>query len=248
MTAPTCDNETMRSLVGFLVLGRLTAEERAAVTEHLRACPACRAERDEVDTVVSVLGLLTEDDVRELVSEYGVTAPAATRNDQLFGAPGAPRVVRTVGEPARPGAIPRKPRRRLRTGTVLAAAGVAALTLSTVLLLGPWGASNGLGPVVAVAATRDNGSGVDMSATVYAEDGRVSVRLSANNLPPGAYQLYAVTVEGEDLLLGRLTGEPGKGTYAGTIPVPVGRLMSFQLRQIDGALLVSADVTKGSPG
>ncbi|MEV7629475.1 zf-HC2 domain-containing protein [Actinoplanes sp. NPDC089786] len=282
--SPTCDDEAMRSLIGFLALDRLSAEERVAVTAHLESCASCRGERDEVDQVVSVLGMLSVADVSALLSEYAMpeAATPAPVTDQLFGAPGAPRPAPRAGDPAdRPRVVPHvdrasrkraqpltigegtlrprpatgplargphthRPARTRRRPTVVVGvltAGVA-LALSTVLLLNPWTSSDRLGPVVAVAATKDGTSGVDISATLYAEEGGLSVRLAADGLGLGVYQLYAVTRDGEDLLLGRLTGAQGENSYAGDIPVPIDDLSSFSLRQVDGPLSVSVAVTR----
>src|SRR6185312_5367549 len=102
MTSAPCDDEAMRSLVGFLVLGRLSAGEHAAVTAHLRSCPPCREERDQVDGVVALLGRLSVADVQSLAAEFGAPEPvgAAAGADQLFGAPGAPRAVAAPPGPA----------------------------------------------------------------------------------------------------------------------------------------------------
>ena len=121
MSAPTCDDGTMRTLVGFLVLGRLSEVEHRTVTRHLETCARCRAERAEIDRVVSVLGLLSVADVRALVADFGAEMPVAGPvADQLFGAPGAPRVLpgarpapasatTLCTAPATPGARPSSP-------------------------------------------------------------------------------------------------------------------------------------------
>jgi hypothetical protein len=127
-------------------------------------------------------------------------------------------------------------------------AGVVALAVSSMLLLNPWTAADTLGPVVAVAATRDVISGVDVSATVHDDDDQLSVRLTASGLGPGGYQLYAVTDGGEDLLLGLLSGAPGKNTYAGDVAIPAGDLWYFSLEQVDGPLIIPVTVTRGAPG
>jgi hypothetical protein len=278
MSTPACADEAMREQIGFLVLGRLSADEHRAVTAHLAGCAACRDERDQVDGVVAALGMLAVADVRDLVAEFGLPERSAPAGDQLFGAPGAPRPkpvdpprskpgpaparpardVRRIGEgylPPRPatGPLARGPHthrpsrtRRRRTVTVSALAGVAVLVLSTVLLLNPWTAGEHLGPVVAVAVAKDESSGVDVSATVYDEDGRASVRLTAEGLGLGVYQLYAVPRSGSDLLLGRLSGAAGKNTFAGDIPVPAADLWYFSVRQVDGPLMIVATLTQGS--
>ncbi|GLZ01992.1 zf-HC2 domain-containing protein [Actinoplanes sp. NBRC 103695] len=284
MSRLPCDDEATRSLIGFLALGRLSPDERSAVTGHLRSCASCRAERAEVDSVISILGMLSVTDFRALAAEFGGPAAATARPvpDQLFGAPGAPRpvtepvrpagsshVVRRVSmEPGLPpirlgeghltprpatGRLARGPHthrrpggRRPRTGVVVGLTSVVVIALGGLFVSRSWSQAGGLGPVIAVAATRDDSSGVDVSATLYEQGGQVSVRLAATGLAPGVYQLYAVTDAGEDLLLGRLTGSSGGGTYAGDIPVRVDDLWYFGVREVDGGLIVVATVSRES--
>ncbi|MFI5838785.1 zf-HC2 domain-containing protein [Catenuloplanes sp. NPDC051500] len=368
MNASHCGDGTMRSLVGFLVLGRLSEAERAAVLLHLESCESCRTERDEIQRVVSVLGLLSVADVHELIAEFGVEAGGTAAEDQLFGAPGDSRPVlpasllpvsaipvsampvsampvsampisavptspaepdsqvvvgrAPIGTPppralpapqpatppvpvpspptasqamvARPagnapaevgelrpvarigpaptvdrqklrmaeGYLPPRPTtgplargphshrkalsRRRRTAAAVGLTGVVVVALGVTLLLAPWGGAEGT-PLVAVASMDDDVSGISMSALLYEDDSTVSVRLTADGLAPGtAYELYAVKNNGEDMLLGRLTGDPGGGTFAGDIALPVDDLWYFSVREVDGGLSVSANVVKGS--
>ncbi|MDP9796096.1 anti-sigma-K factor RskA [Catenuloplanes nepalensis] len=488
MSASTCDDGTARSLVGFLVLGRLTEAEHGRVTAHLETCASCRAERDQLEKVVAVLRMLGEDEVHALVDEFGLDGDGTAADDQLFGAPGAPRpflpssllpvsaipisgipisgipvsgipispaepppfparaVVRPPAESqalravARPPAEPQPPRAALRgpgdsqalrgpadsqaalwapadwrasrgpadsqavrgpvdsqaalwgpadsqalrgpaesqavrgpvdsqaalwgpadsqalrgpaesqaarrptdsqaarrptdsqavravagdagesqasrvdpaasqasrleaavrpatgelrpvarigpapsidraqlrmaegylpprpaTGPlargphshrrqrsrrrtrVLVVAGVLVAAVGTSLLVRPL-LTEEPPPVVAVASIDDEASGVAVSALLYEEDGRVSVRLTADGLTPGtAYQLFVVQDDGTDLLLGALSGDPGGGTFSGDVPLPVDALWYFSVREVDGALTVSANVVEGSP-
>jgi hypothetical protein len=137
-------------------------------------------------------------------------------------------------------------RKRLRIAVGLSGALVVAL--GAVFVIRPWDAAGGLGPVIAVAASGDAGSGVQINAVIYDDGGQASVRLTAEGLDPAVnYQLFAVTGDGEDLLLGQLTGEPGGGAYAGEIALPVNDLWSFSVRQVDGTIMISAEVVMGSP-
>ncbi|MFG2051443.1 zf-HC2 domain-containing protein [Micromonospora sp. NPDC048935] len=143
----------------------------------------------------------------------------------------------------------RRPRsRRRRIGGVVGVTGLLAVALSTTLLIEPWKATDSPGPVVAVAATDDGVSGVEFSAVLYDDDGQVNLRVSTDGLAPDAsYQLWALTTAGEELLLGRLNGTPGRGGYAGDVAVSVDDLSQLSVRQVDGGVLVTAEVVKGSP-
>ena len=154
----------------------------------------------------------------------------------------------TTGPLARGPHSHRKQRSRRRAVAAVGLTGVLAAALGTTLLVRAWSGTSGPGPVVAMASTEDDTSGVGMSAVLYEADGHVSVRLTADGLTPGAiYQLYAVNDDGEDMLLGQLTGDPGGATYSGDIELPVDDLWYFSVREVDGALSVSANVVKGSP-
>ncbi|GAB7042446.1 MULTISPECIES: zf-HC2 domain-containing protein [Catenuloplanes] len=510
MSASTCDDGTARSLVGFLVLGRLTEAEHGRVTAHLETCASCRVERDQLERVVAVLRMLGEDEAGELVDEFGLDGAGTAADDQLFGAPGAPRpflptsllpvsaipisgipvsgipisgipispaepplptaraVVRPPGESqayravarppaefpanaavfrgldqppdprgpagaraadpaaagdgdesvtgyrpdpatsqpnrlgpaathpdwlgpaasqpnrlgpaasqpnrvgpgtaqsdwldpagsqasrlgpaasqanrvgpagsqasrlgpaasqanrvgpagsqanrldpatsqanrtnrtdpagsqasrleaavrpatgelrpvARIGPVPAIDRAQLRLGEgylpprpttgplargphshrrarsrrrtrVLVVAGVLVVAVGTALLIRPL-LTEDPPPVVAVASIDDEVSGVSVSAVLYEEDGRVSVRLTADGLVAGtAYELYVVQDDGTDLLLGALSGDPGGGTFTGDLPLPADQLWYFSVREVGGALTVSANVVEGSP-
>ncbi|WP_033341701.1 anti-sigma factor [Catenuloplanes japonicus] len=137
-------------------------------------------------------------------------------------------------------------RKRLRIAVGLSGALVVAL--GTVFAIRPWDTADGLGPVIAVADSGDDLSGVQMNAIIYDDGGQAGVHLTAGGLDPAVdYQLFAVTGDGEDLLLGRLTGAPGGGTYTGEIALPVDDLWSFSVRKVDGTIMISADVVMGSP-
>ena len=77
MSTPACTDPRMRTLVGFLVLGRLSATEHGIVTGHLESCARCRAERAEIERVVSVLGRLSVADVRAIIAGSPAEEPAS---------------------------------------------------------------------------------------------------------------------------------------------------------------------------
>jgi anti-sigma factor RsiW len=260
MSTPACSDENMQLLLGFSVLGRLSATEQASVAEHLRSCPSCRAERDEIDDMVSLLGQLPGDTVRELVAELGIPAeepahpapadpaPAADRTpvagDAPAGRPAAeaePHVVHGAGKAAARRNPPRRQRHRVIGVAVVAAVAVVAVVATTLLMFQPWTPSGTSVPVVTVASVTGSGGGVEVSAELLEQGGQVRVDLTATGLGSGPYQLVAVTDDGGRLLLGQLSGA---GTYSGVVPVRLRALSSFDLLRAGGGLAVSAPVLR----
>ncbi|GAB7052323.1 anti-sigma factor family protein [Catenuloplanes indicus] len=76
MTADRCTDEAARTLLGLYALGRLSAAEEARTVAHLEECAACRAEVAELTHVTSALGLLTADDIAEILAEEEDRPPA----------------------------------------------------------------------------------------------------------------------------------------------------------------------------
>ncbi|MGC4806709.1 zf-HC2 domain-containing protein [Micromonospora sp. DT233] len=73
----SADESHVRQLLGPYLLGVLDARERDAVEHHLAVCPACLAECDELGEVVAMLALISEEDGREIVEEFGAPPLAA---------------------------------------------------------------------------------------------------------------------------------------------------------------------------
>ncbi|MGW1061911.1 zf-HC2 domain-containing protein [Micromonospora rubida] len=110
----------MRQSLGLYLLGSLNSQEREAVERHLAVCPACLAESDELGEVVAVLALISEEDRRGIVEEFG--APRLPARDAVAATSGAatpgpapPTADRPVTDTAS--------RTRTRAGTVRAGPG-----------------------------------------------------------------------------------------------------------------------------
>ncbi|GAB7042438.1 MULTISPECIES: anti-sigma factor family protein [Catenuloplanes] len=89
MTANRCTDEATRTLLGLYALGRLSAAEQARTVAHLDECPACRAEVAELHHVTSALGLLTAEDIAEILAEdEDEELPPAPRAAVCHGARG----------------------------------------------------------------------------------------------------------------------------------------------------------------
>lgn len=65
MTAERGDDPHVRQLLGAYVLDALTVDESGPVAGHLRRCDACAEAYVEVADAVSLLALLSEDDLLE---------------------------------------------------------------------------------------------------------------------------------------------------------------------------------------
>lgn len=65
MTAERGDDPHVRQLLGAYVLDALTPDETRPVSGHLQRCDACAAAYVEVADAVSLLALLSEDDLLE---------------------------------------------------------------------------------------------------------------------------------------------------------------------------------------
>lgn len=295
----------MRTMVGFLVLDRLSDSERSTVEFHLDSCQSCRTERDAADRVVAALSLLTPEDARALIDEFAVDPAAApstaVMTDHLFTAPGAEPAVPTQATAApspavtpdgrRPrrspavdraedrkphgadrhrsprvavGFLPPRPttgplsrgphthrsRRSRRTVRAALAAIGMAIVIGAGFLFVPTDSIRhpAPSPVVAVASTQDVLSGIQLTAVIYGGEEGARVRLTVTGL--GIYtpcQLFAVTTGDVELALGELTGGDDIAQYVGIVTIPVDRLRSFSVRQLDGTVVVEADVVHGSP-
>ena len=146
--------------LGAYLLGRLAADERAWVEEHLAACPACRAAAAELE---GTAGLLAR-----------AAAPASPP-------PGLEaRTLQAVREAAGGASQPRPaPARRRRLLPRLAlAGGLAAVVAAAVLAVAQLG-----GPAPELEATLSSPSGRSASATVVEEGiGRV-IDFRSDELP-----------------------------------------------------------------
>lgn len=105
-----------RELIGALLLGQLSEQERFATEAHLDGCPACRAEAEAIAPVASMLGRADPDRLGP------APAPPARLRERIFGLIAAEH----RGE--------RRRRIRLRLG--LAAATAAATAAAVIAVVG----------------------------------------------------------------------------------------------------------------
>ncbi|MEV7986821.1 hypothetical protein [Micromonospora sp. NPDC085948] len=229
---------------------------RAPPGDHLFGAPGAALARDLPARAVTPVGSVRETHAAPrfpVPDEVGPVARArpATIDDRYRAGPGEgflpPRpATGPLSRGPHSHRRPRSPRRRV--GGMVGVTGLLAVALSTALLIEPWNAADSPGPVVAVATTEDGTGGVEFSAVLYDDDGQVNLRVTTDGLAPEtSYQLWALTRAGEELLLGRLNGKTGRGAYAGGVAVSVDDLSQLSVRQVDGGVLVTADVIKGSP-
>ncbi|MGW0435130.1 sigma-70 family RNA polymerase sigma factor [Micromonospora sp. NPDC003197] len=225
-----------------------------------------------MDRVAAALGLLTAEDIRGLIAEFAVdSAPEpsiAATTEHLFTAPGVEQEPRPVDRrrlprsaegflPPRPptGPLSRGPHsHRSRPGrrpvrVALLAIGMAIIIgAGSLFVLTDSTRHPSPSPVVAFASAEDIIYGIHLTAVIYGGEGGATVRLTTGGL--GVHtpcQLFAVTTDGAELVLGQLTCGDDGGQYVGPVTIPVDQLRSFIIRQLDGTVMVEADVMYGSP-
>ncbi|NBE80090.1 anti-sigma factor [Micromonospora rubida] len=264
----------MRQSLGMYLLGSLNPQEREEVERHLAVCPACLAESDELGEVVAVLALISDEDRRGIVEEFGAPglpardAAAATSGAATSG-PAPPVADRPVSDaasrtrtragtvragPGRPSSASRPgTRRSVRARSLLGIAGpVLAVLIAAGLFIGlaaegEDGDSGRTAPVdVTLAATAAAGmDGATLSVVAVGHDGAVTVRATVTKLRPGTrYQLYAVTTDGNTHLVAGWVGSDTVPEVTGEAPVDVGALSFFAVTRADGTPVVSAYVSR----
>ena len=124
MTAERC--REWRGLLGAHALGRLPADERAALEAHLEGCAECRAELDSLAGVARLMPLADPE-------RFG----AAPRPPAALG----DRVIAAVESEQRAGERRVRGRRRWRLGLTLGAAAAATAALAIFVLGGRGGES-----------------------------------------------------------------------------------------------------------
>jgi len=145
----TCDD--VRIDLGAYVLGALTPDERRRVDEHLRDCPACADEHEELRPLAAQLGRVDPDDLEPVT-----VTPSADLFDRMSAA-----------------AVGQKRTRPLRSRTWALAAAVVLAVLGvgagvTVWVTGSSGqtASATAGPVRVTVTATGEGDGVALDVTV----------------------------------------------------------------------------------
>jgi Putative zinc-finger len=115
----TDDCRKWRELIGALVLGQVSDDERVALEAHLEGCPACRAEADALAPVATMLSLADPDHLAPTPEP-----PARLRE----------RIARQIATERR--AQRRGKRLRVGLGLGAAAAAATASALAAIALLG----------------------------------------------------------------------------------------------------------------
>lgn len=108
--APQLTHDEVQQLLGAFAIDAVEADEAAAVEDHLRDCPRCRAEVAQHREAASLLAF------------SGETAPDALWSRIASSLDEAPPPIRLLGESA--------PARRAPSRLVLAAAGLAAAVMT----------------------------------------------------------------------------------------------------------------------
>jgi anti-sigma factor RsiW len=227
----------LRDSLGLYLLGSLGPQEREEVEGHLTTCAACRAESDQLGEVVAALALLSEEEGREVVEEFGLfpPGPVGARSgivDVL------PRSLRHVAPPAKP--------RRARSGRALV--GIAGLVVVLLLSVGIFVAvynthdTTATPVTLTLAATAvDTSTGATVSVVASGQDGRVTIRATVTGLHAGTtYKLYAVTSDGSTHVVTTWTGSENSQDVTGDLPVSPGQLSFFTVTLVDSTPVVSA--------
>jgi Putative zinc-finger len=238
----------IRESLGLYVLGAL-GDESDRVEQHLLGCPACQHDFDELTEAVAALTVLTPEDRRAILAEFGGPVPEPPGPDAPARPPvRAPRPDRrSPGErrgPRRPTWLPARLRQR-RTRLLLSIGGLAAVVvLSIGVVLGSTlGGPDGSGPTsVTLAATAaDRVSGATLSVSVTGDRSGVTVRATVTGLVEGArYELYAVDRHGRTSVVSTWIGSSGVREVTGSVPVAPDDLSFFTVTQGDGSPVVSA--------
>jgi anti-sigma factor RsiW len=206
----------LRDSLGLYLLGSLDQRERDDVERHLAGCPDCRVESDQLGEVVAALALLSEEEGREVVEEFGVPSRPPTR---------------TVRAPK-------------RTRALLSIAGlVVVIFLSIGIFVAVYntGAAPTAVTLTFAAAPADTSSGATVSVVASGHDGRVTVRATVTGLRTGtAYQLYAVTSDGSTHVVTSWTGSDAPQDVTGDLPVSPRQLSFFTVTLADSTPVVSA--------
>lgn len=268
MNDAVCHDPYQRLLLGLYAIGKLDDGERVALERHLSDCSVCRTDRDQVAPVVPALRLLSDTDIRELIEEFtpAVREPATTLLDPVHHAemasvddssrPSMAGATTAVAAAVRPAARPPRwadesvagpdrsgPRRRRRQVSVAALVVVMVAGVATAI------AVRRPDPVppasVSAVASGDNATGIAISVTVAGQ----SAQATLTGLHDGVrYELHVVTADGQTFRLAELTGGAGVQHAASDLPVPMGDIVSFSLRQVDGAVVVvTAAVSQPNP-
>jgi hypothetical protein len=165
MTAEEC--RRWKQALGAYTLGRLDADERAALEAHLESCPECRAEARSLAPLPHLLSLA---DPRHLDS---TPAPPAGLADRVAATVAAERETRVR-------------RRRRRTGLALAGATAATAIVAAIAFLpGDGGEAPVPGEVEQRVSFRSLPPGAAITAELEPARAGTVIRVGVDGLRPG---------------------------------------------------------------
>jgi AcrR family transcriptional regulator len=206
-----CDE--MEELAPELALGTLTGPERAEAVEHLASCPDCQRRVAELAQVVdSLLVLAPEDD------------PSPDLEARVLA--------RTVREPADGVPERRTPRRRWVLAGSIAAAVLAVLVFTIVILLRDDGQN--ADTVRTAVATEDGGRSVCRAVINEIDPAWLFVSLEEAGEERAGYDVEIRFDSGETARVGRIDLRDGHGELAVTLDLQGSRAHSVRLIGADG--------------
>jgi hypothetical protein len=259
MADDVCAEPQLRGALGLYLSGALHDEERTAVELHLARCAQCLADAEALGEAVAMLSLLTEDDRRELVAEYGVGAPGRTPEPAPSSPVTAPpalarRPARGPGGGTRPAGRRESGRRdsgrRSRLTLTVAGLGVVLLfavgfALGRPLVAGWLGGGSA---VTLVTNAADQTTGASLTVTLSQQGQKVTMEATVDGLRPGALYRFSVTDLAQTTHeIAVLTGTGSAQTLDRTSPVPLDRVDRFSVTAEDGSLVVVAVVDRTTP-
>lgn len=207
-----------RELIGAYVLGTLSAQERAALDEHLEGCADCRAEVTELTRVAAFLPAALVDRIEE-----HPVPPVDLEERVLFA-------VRQAHSTER-----RRGRWRLGAGLAVAA---ALVSIFAVVFLRMDGSPPPAGPVQ--VAFQSLPPGAEATAELTSGPAETEIRIKVRRMPPGEYVVSmeradGTAVEGESF-------QAPSGSWSGRREVALSRdeAVAVTLTQVGGNTEVTA--------
>jgi Putative zinc-finger len=219
----SCSCAEWRGDIGAYIVGALDGPARARVSRHLVACPACRADYDELVPVRAWLGRL------DLAGKWPEPGRAGERGRPPHSLP-AGSLSAARSSDAQGQATRRRPRRRLLAAVAAAAAAfLVALAIS--------------GPSVRSFRAVDSATGVSGRAQLHGTPAGTQIDLTASGLPGGKRCiLVAVAAGGADIAGTWDTTYDGSARITGTSAFPARRLTAVRIESGTGVVLLSIRV------
>jgi anti-sigma factor RsiW len=234
------ENGNAQSLLSLYAHGALPPDEVGAVKRHLADCPHCLGEHTHLNEITGLLALQSLDEVTAIHSQAS-SASAAPRSPSLIagagtGTPTESRDRRRTNRASRPG---------WRAVTAVAACAAAVAIGATMVITfrrdGP-----AVVEVAEVATT--SAPGRSLNITVTERNPGLAIRAVVVGLHPGIeFYLVAVSRDGRSLPIFRGIAAGGPQTVVGELDVALEEIAFFTVAHVDGSLLMSARLSKGTP-